>query len=161
MILLYAGLLYLFGISVMLMWKPDMMFTREGNWKEFGIGRRSDRYTWLPFWMFAILWAVLSYTIVFLLVHRDAPTPSLNTVLSSDVDAIDVRSTEEVPFEPKNLSSKLSSNGSSKSGKTKEMKPGYYILNIEETKRHGIPKYVYLGPETPNVLFHSLDDNSD
>ena len=29
----------------------------------------------------------------------------------------------------------------------------YYLLNAEATRRSGIPKYVYLGPEPPKVLY--------
>jgi hypothetical protein len=44
-----------------------------------------------------------------------------------------------------------------------DMKKGYYILNTEETMKKGIPKYIYLGPEAPNMVFHqpSLDASRD
>lgn len=74
MIFIYAGILYLIGIAFLLMWKPGMMFTAEGDWKEFGLGRSSDRYTWMPFWLFSILWAIVSYTLV--LVGVGYPTTS-------------------------------------------------------------------------------------
>ena len=56
------------------------MFNEDGEWKEFGLGRHPDRYTWLPFWLFAILWAILSYLMVLTL---SAPSSS-NTSLFSD-----------------------------------------------------------------------------
>ena len=40
------------------------MFTPDGEWKEFGIGKGNDTYTTFPFWMFCIVWAFISYGIV-------------------------------------------------------------------------------------------------
>ena len=68
-ILLYSGLLYLAGVAIILILQPSLMFTEEGVWKEFGIGRNPDRYTWLPFWLFAIVWALLSYIIMLIIAH--------------------------------------------------------------------------------------------
>ena len=62
--LVIAGLLYLSGIAVMLTIKPRFMFTEEGVWKEFGIGRNPATHTWMPFWLFAILWALVCYILV-------------------------------------------------------------------------------------------------
>ena len=63
-LLIYSGLLYLLGISIALYFKPEVMFSKDGNWKEFGLGRNNERYTWLPFWLFAIIWAMMSYIII-------------------------------------------------------------------------------------------------
>jgi hypothetical protein len=38
------------------------MFRPGGTWKEFGISSR-DNYTVFPFWMFAIVWAVVSFAL--------------------------------------------------------------------------------------------------
>ena len=38
-----------------------------------------------------------------------------------------------------------------------EMKPGYYILNAEETAKKGVPKYIYLGPEPPRLVYNGGD----
>jgi hypothetical protein len=63
-LLIYAGLLYLAGISIILILKPDLMFGKDGTWKEFGLGRNKEKYTWLPFWLFAIIWSIVSYIII-------------------------------------------------------------------------------------------------
>ena len=34
-----------------------------------------------------------------------------------------------------------------------DMKPGYYILDVNETVKKGVPKYIYLGPDTPNLVY--------
>lgn len=36
------------------------MFDEKGNWKEFGF-ISNQKYTWFPFWLFCILWGVLSF----------------------------------------------------------------------------------------------------
>ena len=67
-LLIYSGLLYLFGISIILTLKPELMFSKEGIWKEFGLGRANR--TWMPFWLFAIAWAILSYLIVLVIMGK-------------------------------------------------------------------------------------------
>jgi hypothetical protein len=62
--LVVAGLLYLTGIAILLLIKPSYMFHEDGRWKEFGIGRNPERFTWFPFWLFTILWAVVSFFLV-------------------------------------------------------------------------------------------------
>lgn len=143
--LLFSGLLYLAGVSVVLYFKPELMFNAEGEWKEFGLGRHRDRYTWLPFWLFTILWAILSYLIVLTLSTSALPS-SLPSVEELDGDEL----------EPENVSLKsLPSSLKKKPGNAGEMKKGYYILDANETARRGIPKYIYLGPEAPNLVFRS------
>jgi hypothetical protein len=61
-----SGALYLVGVAVVLVVKTSFMFTPYGNWKEFGIGQSEARYTTFPFWLFCLVWAVVSYIIVLL-----------------------------------------------------------------------------------------------
>lgn len=147
--LLFSGLLYLAGVSIVLYFKPELMFNADGEWKEFGLGRNRDRYTWLPFWLFTILWAILSYLIVLTLsspLSRPSILPVEEVEAEADGDAL----------EPENVSLKsLSSSLKKKPAHTGEMKKGYYILDVNETARRGIPKYIYLGPEAPNLVFRS------
>jgi hypothetical protein len=149
-LLIYSGLLYLLGISIILTFKPDFMFTKDGKWKEFGMGRSKSHYTWMPFWLFAILWAILSYTIVL--------------VIASNTGIAGVSSNSEVKvsndtIEPENVSMKAMSPVPANVPKKKptsmgDMKKGYYILDTNETMKKGIPKYIYLGPEAPNLVYH-------
>ena len=53
-LLIYSGLLYLTGVSIILYLKPELMFNKEGEWKEFGLGLNQEQYTWMPFWLFTI-----------------------------------------------------------------------------------------------------------
>ncbi len=150
-LLLLSGLLYLAGVSVVLYFKPEIMFTREGEWKEFGLGRNPAQYTWLPFWLFTILWAILSYLIVLTL---SSPPTALNFSEGSSSEL----SLVEEELEPENISTKsLVPSMKKRPANVGEMKKGYYILDANETARRGIPKYIYLGPESPHVVFRSQE----
>ena len=61
--LLLSCFLYLLGVVAILYFKPYLMFDKEGNWKEFSL-TLSEKHTWFPFWLFCILWAILSYSII-------------------------------------------------------------------------------------------------
>ena len=148
--LLYSGLLYLLGVSVVLYFKPDVMFNRDGEWKEFGLGRNPEQYTWLPFWLFTVLWAIMSYLIV-LTLSSVSSNSSVSSV-SSDMSLF----SESGELEPENVSVKpLASSIKKAPVNTGEMKKGYYILDANETAKRGIPKYIYLGPEAPNLVLHN------
>lgn len=139
--LLWSGLLYLIGVATLLITKPSLMFTEEGQWKEFGIGRDSRYYTWMPFWLFAIMWAILSYLIVNTVFGRDSESLNVSMNNTSAVPVTAVESMSEVISTPKPK-------------KANEMKPGYYVLDAEATSKRGFPKYIYLGPEAPELVYN-------
>jgi len=150
-LLIYAGLLYLLGVSIVLTLKPEFMFTKEGQWKEFGLGRNKQQYTWFPFWLFTIIWAILSYTVVLVL-----------------TDSFGVRNNEGITviadsIEPNNVSMKPLTNNEFKKPKNMgDMKQGYYILDHNETMKQGVPKYIFLGPEAPNLIYnHTLEQTNN
>jgi hypothetical protein len=125
--LLVSGLLYLSGIALILWLRPALMFRENGTWKEFGIGR-GENYTWLPIWMFAITWALMSYVIVF----------SIRSLFRPQVSA-----TQPIP------QTKYKSRN--QPAAAPELVPGYYRLNTSRpTDDTGVPRYVYVG--------QSLDD---
>jgi hypothetical protein len=127
-VLLLSGLLYLLGVAIVLSLKPSFMFTADGAWKEFGIGRNPEKYTVFPFWMFAVTWAVVSFFMIQLL----ATLGVLPGVEWTRIESVPAASGESV-----------SSRGR-KSG-PQELKPGYYMLNTEGTAAEGVPKYIYIG----------------
>lgn len=135
--LIVAGLVYLTGIAIVVLIKPQFMFREDGRWKEFGIGRDPASFTHFPFWLFAIIWSVLAYVIVVFL--EDALYPKY--------------STEEVVPQPLVKNSTKSRNVRNNSlvapVNSQELVPGYYMLNEGATGRNGVPRYVYLGPEEP------------
>ncbi len=140
--LLYSGIIYLIGIAVILVIRPQLMFSTDdndgnnndggggggGKWKEFGIGRDPNKYTWMPFWLFAIIWAILSYIIVMSITgYGSALVDNSGVSLNKLTNAVE---------------------------KNKEnMMPGYYILNKNASAKKGIPKYIYLGEEPPNLVY--------
>lgn len=136
-VFLTAGILYLIGVAVILIWKPSLMFTESGDWKEFGIGRNPNTHTWMPIWLFIILWAIISFILSGLInrLYGSSKTSSLQQNMS--IDTIEEVSPEELisPIQPKSRRNKS------------DLKPGYYILNREATEDGGVPKYVYLGAE--------------
>ena len=127
-LLIFSGVLYLVGVATILMLRPSFMFTSDGIWKEFGIGRNPETHTWMPFWLFCILWAILSYLFIILL----ADAGFLPGLWVSHVEV-------EAPA------------GRIKQANTanKGPKPGYYMLNTEGSGIEGVPKYIYLGPAAP------------
>jgi len=155
-LLISSGILYLIGISIVLMLKPKLMFSADGKWKEFGIGRSKDKYTWLPFWLFAVMWAIISYMIVLVIASH--------TQLGSDIVENQSSIISNEVIAPENVTTKSLTPTpivtSNKKITSQNMKNGYYILNEAETMKKGVPKYIYLGPEAPNVVFHSstMDD---
>lgn len=48
------------------------MFDEKGNWKEFGFVQ-NQKYTWFPFWLFCILWAILSFALINLIFRSNTP----------------------------------------------------------------------------------------
>lgn len=133
-ILLYSGLLYLLGIGIVLALKPSLMFADDGGWKEFGLGRNPERYTWFPFWLFVLLWAILSFFFIQLLATMGV------------LRGIEWTAIERVESTPTMEESNIASRPKARSRAPPELKPGYYMLNTEGTATEGIPKYIYIGP---------------
>jgi hypothetical protein len=136
-LLLYAGLLYLAGVATLLLLQPKLVFREDGSWKEFGVGRDPDHFTWLPFWLFAILWAMLSYMIILFFAGANL-LPGIKTVTEEQVD-LNALSARKRAKALKGLD---------------EAQPGYYMLNVGESGAKGVPKYVYLGPSAPNLIYN-------
>ncbi len=153
-----AGVLYLLGIAILLLFKPSLMFTPDGQWKEFGIGQDESKYSPFPFWLFCFVWAILSYTLV-ILVYA-----GLNKLKDQTMDG-DKNFTETLK---KRFTKVYSNNTASAKGKsrntfqefndteidfsegTEKLPNGYYVLNKKATRLSGMPKYVYLGNQEPS-----------
>jgi len=139
-LLLYAGCLYLVGIAIVLLLQPSLMFRENGTWKEFGVGRDSHHHTWMPFWLFAIVWAILSYMVVLLIASTNS-LPGIETIETPIGDSEEILNSMTSRQRQKVVES--------------EMKPGYYILNTEVSANgRRLPKSVYLGPEAPNLMYN-------
>ena len=140
--LIVAGLVYLTGIAVILVIKPQYMFRDDGRWKEFGIGRDPRHFTNIPFWLFAIIWAIVSYATISIL--EDTFYGHINLESKCEQQPF----TQSVPVYN---NSKANRSRNSRANNQQELVPGYYMLNESATGRNGVPRYVYLGPEEPEL----------
>lgn len=132
-VFLFAGLIYLGGIAAILLIKPDMMFRKDGTWKEFGLGRNPNNYTWCPFWLFCVFWALVSYILSALLI-RLFMGRSANVVVSGAVSSSDLEALQEIAPKPKRIR------------RGNELPEGYYVLS-RPVKAGETPSYTYLGPD--------------
>ena len=136
-VLLYSSVLYLLGITIVLYLKPKVMFRHDGRWKEFGINGVDT--TWIPFWLFCILWAVLAYAIVRVLYSDEGasmtPKPNAERPVPRGEPLSPLPVPEATPAQVKENSS--------------QGKPGYYKLDEAMMKDKGVPRYVYIGAEKP------------
>jgi len=128
--LLFGMILYLAGVALVLFFRPQLMFHRDGRWREFGLAD-SDGGTMCPFWLFCIVWAALSYLIARVFV-RD--THVLQHLQMPQMPQMPQMQSGPEPIMPLDAEP--------------PMKPGYYRLNAAGSKK-GIPRYVYVGPELP------------
>ena len=139
-VLLGSGIVYLVGISIILVLRPELMFDEEGVWKEFRIGGDSRRHTWMPFWLFAVLWAIVSFVLVHLISRSmAAPSVKLNTLQPSFSENL---ATNVAPPESVRVAKRR--------GASVPLPPGYYMLDKEAFNGTGTPHYVYIGP-TPEA----------
>jgi hypothetical protein len=140
--------IYIVGIAVILFIRPAMMF-REGNgtWKEFGLSNK-DTYTVFPFWLFTLIWAILSYVFatminVFFAGLALQSMPSLHTATASPAaPAAPASPTSPSILTPISQAPELPANVVGAPGEV----PGYYVL---DTPTKGPPKYVYFGTKPP------------
>lgn len=141
-----AGSLYLVGVGLVLLAKPSLMFSPDGDWKEFGIGQDQQRYTPFPFWLFCLVWALVAY---FIIVSMEPQIfgPGTNALAPLPLAAAAINA-YNVPMR-NNGSNRKNNVSDSDSDAGVELPKGYYVLNKKATRLSGVPKYVYLGPEEP------------
>ena len=167
-ILWIAIILYSAGLALVLHFRPAIMFNQDGTWKEFGY-QRSPRHTLLPFWLFVIIWAFLSYSFAAAAMWLFA-RPTLASSVSSlaaastayssseetdgeeeeeeDEEAIEAARSEELPMQ--SVSTLPVKRGPGRPRKTlaEKPQPGYYVREDTGTE-NGLHRYIYYGPEAP------------
>ena len=126
-LLLYAGLVYLAGVSLLILLQPSLVFRDDGTWKEFGVGRNSDHYTWMP--------------LIVLMVAGANMLPGITAVEDVSVNTGEELAESLSPRMKKRVFASMD-------------QEGYYMLNTEATGK-GAPKYVYLGPAPPNLVYNA------
>jgi hypothetical protein len=143
--LMIAMGIYIVGVAIVLYTRPQLMFFAEtGAWKEFGLD--SGR-TIMPFWMFALLWAIISYVAASLLTVyfsglalQHVPADVIEANIASVVKPVSKSPPPNIPVSAVSAPSPAATASSTL--------PGYYVL---ETPKSGPPKYVYFGTEPPTA----------
>ena len=151
----FAFGIYIVGVALVLFFRPSLMFQEgAGVWKEFGLGTTSHR-TLFPFWLFTIVWALVSYVLATLFSVYVA-TLSLRSVSGPNdfLMPVSAMSSSNAPPMASNTPSSSVSGTASPSLASKT--PGYYILESEPVEtltgaRQGTPRYVYFGTEPPSL----------
>jgi hypothetical protein len=148
-ILAVAFGIYIFGVSFVLYFRPNIMFKNSGTWKEFGIGRGNE-HTVIPFWLFAIFWAFISYGIALVVMSQFASialnafpdsAPQMN--ISGQIPPPQI-STQLPSLPPQQFIKPVSSSFGINPGN-----PGYYVL---QSVGNGVPQYIYYGQNPPPIV---------
>jgi len=158
-VLLLSAVLYLLGVALVLFYRPRLMFFPDGTWKEFGTGS-ADR-TVFPFWLFCVLWGVLSYLIVNLFISEDAAAAFAATTTMAATTTAAAASPEDelMPLPPKTKG--RNHNSLAAEAAEGNMRPGYYVLDPKGTRVAGVPKYIYVGPEPTEEVRAALDSDDE
>jgi hypothetical protein len=131
----FAFGIYILGVGLVLFFRPSLMFQEgAGVWKEFGIGTSGQR-TVFPFWLFTIVWALVSYVIA--------------TLFSVYVATLSLRSESNAFLQPISQVTPATATAFPPAIETPSLSskvPGYYIL---ESAAAEAPRYVYFGSEPP------------
>ena len=148
--LLFAAILYLVGIVIILLLRPTLMFTSDGQWKEFGT--MSKDHTIFPFWLFCIVWAAVSYCITLIFIASPVKAGIAVSGLSGTARLLETEPPEDLvqPLPPKK-----------KSKSVVPSKPGYYVLDAKEMKKSGVPKYIYVGKDSSEAIAAAKEESEE
>ena len=165
-ILAVAFSIYILGIAVILFLRPRIMFKPGGNWKEFGIGR-GENYTVIPFWLFAIFWAFISYGVGLVIMSQlaniamgafpeHAPQPQMQQAAPPQMQQVAPPQMQPQPQMLQQMAPQMPQQSappaenfikpvSSMIG-IPQNQPGYYVL---QNNGGPAPQYVYYGTSPP------------
>lgn len=166
-VILFSVVLYLLGVAVALFLRPRLMFQEDGRWKEFGL--RDESTTPFPFWLFCLVWAMVSYFLTSLVI-TDAPvnvtaaattvatvtsaTQAATTRLPAQIsEAVTGKGEEDEMTNAQLLKPLPTARNRRRADSVEEAaaappKTGFYKLS--GGKRGGVPKYIYIGAEEPS-----------
>jgi hypothetical protein len=144
-VLFLALTIYLVGTTIVLYLRPSIMFHPGGTWKEFSLNP-DPNHTNMPFWLFSILWAFLSYLIASFIQRMmvTIPTPEGE---SADFEPIDLP--EPVDVAETDIPNLTEAEPVSKNMGLNKTRNGYYVLNTQKYSRNQVPMYVYYGDTPP------------
>ena len=155
-VLFLALTIYLLGVTIVLYLRPKLMFHPGGTWKEFSLNP-DPNHTWMPFWLFSVLWAFASY-LVATGIQRFLLSAGSNDVDADveDMDMPEVEVQEPAPVrnrsrKPVNLDSDMDVDAEpvSKNMGLNTSKNGFYVLNTKKYNSNHVPTYVYYGDQPP------------
>jgi hypothetical protein len=142
-VLFLALTIYLVGTTIILYLRPSIMFHPGGTWKEFSLNP-GPNHTNMPFWLFSILWAFLSYLIASFIQRMMVTVPEVD---SADFEPIDLPEPVDLP-EPE-MPNLTEAEPVSKNMGLNKTRNGYYVLNTQKYSRNQVPMYVYYGDSPP------------
>jgi hypothetical protein len=154
-----AIFLYSVGLAAVIHLRPALMFNENGTWKEFGY-HRDSRHTLFPVWLFAIVWAIVSYAIAAAagtLLAAGAPAAAAATTASQwfssepepEPDYESEREEPETEAEEEEIAVPVSK--AKAKNKPRKPKSGYYVLDPEQNTQSGLRRYIYYGAEPPTA----------
>lgn len=148
-ILAVAFGIYILGIALILFLRPTLMFQPGGSWKEFGIGR-GDNHTIIPFWLFAIFWAFISYGVALVVLSQFAniANQSANPGLQPQMYIGQPQPVIPSIAQQKQVMRQVAQPVSAMIGLENNI-PGYYVLSQGTTGSN--PQYIYYGTAPPPV----------
>ncbi len=148
-VLWYAIGIYIVGVAIVLYIRPRTMFRENGLWREFGLATETEQ-TIFPFWMFAMIWAILSYALANLIsiffasvaLSSTGTTPATSTLSNtSNITPPNASFLQPISGHPNMpMAAPMAPTMNTKA-------PGYYILDPYASPAH--PRYLYYGPEPP------------
>jgi hypothetical protein len=148
----YAFAIYLIGVGIVLYLRPTLMFGPGGVWREFGLSN-DESCTLFPFWLFAIVWAIMSYALASMIMIVVAGMTIQDEVPGFNGLEITSEPEQISPVSNSNnfKSSKINKTNTSNSFKESNIsnmnnKAGYYVLNTSKNE----PSYVYIGKKPPS-----------
>lgn len=143
-ILAVAFGIYIVGIAFVLYLRPQFMFKPGGSWKEFGIGR-GDTHTVIPFWLFAIFWAFISYGTA-LVVLSNFANLAIAPIGQNSVPVPHMYQPQQQQTPAPSMTNQTIRPVSSMLGLEKNV-PGFYVLSNNGPN----PQYVYYGNSPPSA----------
>jgi hypothetical protein len=175
-ILWLAIVFYSVGLAALLHFRPALMFNENGTWKEFGYNRApASRYTIFPVWLFAIAWAIVSYTAAAAIVWawRLSPAATLGAVamtrftepvedevfdeaigsdaagaadIDEDADFAGMMPVSAAPSQTETIRMRPSAKRIQTPARQPRM--GYYVLD-PASEKSGLRRYIYYGNAPP------------
>jgi hypothetical protein len=149
-VLFLALTIYLIGTTLVLYLRPATMFHPGGAWKEFSLTPDAN-HTYMPFWLFSILWAFFSYLLATFIQRMAGPSAPSEDVDFEKIELPETR-VEENDFDGDNdMDVPELAEPVSKNMGMNRTRNGYYVLNTEKYNKNRVPMYVYYGDSPPEL----------